>query len=89
MSETLNVIDHITNAPRLELRVSSQTCLPIFRHCPTTYRIYQMSARLLQASRTLHTPLPPRIHTNRRDTNDLQFPKSSQSSAIERTSTPM
>ena len=38
MSETLNVIDHIANASRLYcaisgLRVSSRTCLHIFRHC--------------------------------------------------------
>ena len=46
ISETLNAIDHIANALRLELRVSSQTCLLTFRHCPTTYRIYQMSPTL-------------------------------------------
>lgn len=66
---TLNVIDYIANASRLYcaisgLRVSSQTCLHIFRHCLTTCRIYQMSPRPLQASRTLHTPLPSRIHIN-------------------------
>ena len=69
MSETLNVIDYIANASRLYcaisgLRVSSQTCLHIFRHCLTTCRIYQMSPRPLKASRTLHTPLPSRIHIN-------------------------
>ena len=54
MSETLNVIDHIANASRLYcaisgLRVSSQTCLHIFRHCLTTCRIYQITLSVSHA----------------------------------------
>jgi hypothetical protein len=88
MSETLTLLTislmHLVwsceSAPRHVSSFFVIVRLPIvFTTCP----------RLLQASRTLHTPLPPRIHTNWRDTNDLQFPKSSQSSAIEGTSTPV